>query len=141
MVRLANKARRKPVKRELARALRTNSTDAERKLWCRLRRKQMNNMRFRRQQPVGPYVADFLCASAKLIVELDGSQHGLAENIVHDAIRTRWLEANGYQVLRFPNEDVFKRIEDVLYAIDLIVQARTPPRIRYANSTLPQGEG
>ena len=78
----------------LAQKLRKSSTDAERRLWSRLRQKQLDGFRFRRQQPIGPYVVDFFCSEAKLIVELDGGQHAIA--VEQDANRTLWLEARGY---------------------------------------------
>jgi very-short-patch-repair endonuclease len=97
--------RRTELKREAARQLRLNVTEAERKLWHCLRDKRLLGLRFRRQQPIGPYIADFYCSAAKLIVELDGSQHadGRAQ---YDIRRTRWLESRGYKVLRFWNTDL-----------------------------------
>src|SRR6266436_3135393 len=84
-----------------ARRLRMNRTDAERALWERLRRKQLEGLRFRQQVPLGRYVVDFLCAARRLIVEVDGGQHGLA--IAADRKRTAWLEAGGFRVMRFWN--------------------------------------
>lgn len=84
-----------------ARELRWNMTDAERKLWAALRRRQILGYRFRRQQPIGPYIADFFCPEAKLIIEVDGSQHGEELQALDDKRRTEWLEKNGYRVLRF----------------------------------------
>ena len=125
-----------------ARALRLNATECERKLWAILRKKQFAGLRFRRQQPLGPYIADFYCSTAKLIVELDGSQHGLDENVAYDEARTAWLKRRGYRVLRFSNE-VFLKYRDVV--IDSIAfhcrDRRTPPRTAFGGSTLPQGEG
>ncbi|MFL5239582.1 MAG: endonuclease domain-containing protein, partial [Rhizomicrobium sp.] len=71
----AHTVRRTELEREAARQLRLNATDAERKLWYCLRDKRVLGLRFRRQQPIGPYIADFYCSAAKLVVELDGSQH------------------------------------------------------------------
>ncbi len=98
-----------------ARALRTNATDAERRLWSRLRQKQMDDFRFRRQQPVGPYIVDFFCPEASLIIEVDGGQHATRE--AEDKARTHWLEACGYRMLRFWNNDVLQNIEGVLVTI------------------------
>jgi very-short-patch-repair endonuclease len=98
----------------LARKLRTIPTDAEIRLWSRLRRKQLEGFRFRRQHPMGPYVVDFFCPEAKLVVEADGGQHADSDS---DAIRTRWLEARGYRVIRFWNNDVLSNTEGVLLAI------------------------
>ena len=103
--------------RESARRLRANMTEAERKLWSLLRRKQLQGFRFRRQVPLGRYVADFACMSAQLVVELDGGQH--AERSEHDARRTAWLESVGYRVLRFWNGEVFTNADGVLETIRL----------------------
>jgi very-short-patch-repair endonuclease len=86
----------------------SNPTDGERRLWRLLRSKQVANLRFRRQQPIGPYIADFFCPAAKLIVELDGDQHATDKNAAYDAGRTCWLEERGYKVLRFTNGEVLK---------------------------------
>jgi very-short-patch-repair endonuclease len=102
---------------ESARRLRANMTDAERKLWFLLRRKQLQGFRFRRQVPLGRYVADFACMSARLVIELDGGQH--AERTADDARRTAWLESVGYRVLRFWNGEVFTNAEGVLETIRL----------------------
>lgn len=96
---------------EHARALRRNPTGAERALWKHLRMRQLDGFKFRRQQPLGPYVVDFVCLERRLIVELDGGQH--AEQADSDAERTAWLEAHGFRVLRFWNHDVLKDIEAV----------------------------
>ena len=98
-----------------ARQLRSTPTGAEIRLWSRIRRKQLDGFRFRRQHPIGPYVVDFFCPEAKLIVEVDGGQHdALAEQ---DANRTEWLEKRGYRVVRFWNNDVLANTEGVLLAI------------------------
>ena len=98
-----------------ARALRANQTEAETRLWQSLRDRQLAGAKFRRQTPVGPYIADFVCLAAKLIVELDGGQH--AENAEADAVRTAWLEGRGFRVLRFWNNDVLVNTEGVLEEI------------------------
>jgi very-short-patch-repair endonuclease len=98
----------------LARRLRTTPTDAEMRLWSRLRRRQLAGFRFRRQHPMGPYVVDFFCPDTKLVVEVDGGQHA---DSATDAVRTRWLEARGYRVVRFWNNDVLANTEGVLLAI------------------------
>jgi very-short-patch-repair endonuclease len=87
-----------------ARQLRSTATDAEIRLWSRLRRKQLNGFRFRRQHPIGAYIVDFFCPEAKLIVEVDGGQHNVEEE--KDEKRTSWLEERGYRVIRFWNNDV-----------------------------------
>jgi very-short-patch-repair endonuclease len=96
---------------------RANQTDAERKLWNLLRNKRIAGVRFRRQQRIGPYYADFYCSSAKLIVELDGSQHADGEQARHDELRTRWFSSRGYRVQRFWNVDVLKNPDGVVEAI------------------------
>ena len=99
----------------LARKLRKNPTDAEKLLWARLRGGQLDGVRFRRQAPMGSYVVDFFCPSARLIIELDGGQH--AERTAPDARRTEWLEGQGYRVIRFWNNEVLGNIEGVLETI------------------------
>lgn len=101
--------------RTYARQLRRTPTDAERALWRHLRRRQFDGCKFRRQQPVGPYIVDFVCFENGLIVELDGGQH--SERVGYDRARSRWLEAGGYRVLRSWNHDVFQNIEAVKQVI------------------------
>ena len=117
---VAKRARRQVFKKNLARHLRANPTDAERRLWALLRGRRLQ-LRFRRQQPIGPYIADFFCSSARLIVELDGDQHGSDAGVARDAIRTSWLEQRGFTVLRFSNALVLKDeaqvLETILHAI------------------------
>src|SRR5512139_3746209 len=98
-----------------ARRLRRDRTDAERRLWFRLRDRRLNGLKFRRQMPIKSYVVDFCCESVRLIVELDGGQH--AELQVEDAKRTSELEKFGYLVLRFWNNDVMQNIDGVLEVI------------------------
>ncbi len=96
---------------ERARILRKNSTDAERKLWQHFRRYQANGCKFRRQQPIGPYIVDFVCFEKRLIIEVDGGQH--IQQVEDDNARTQWLRSQGFQVLRFWNNQVLKEIGDV----------------------------
>ena len=105
----------------LARKLRATQTEAERKLWSQLRRRQLEGFRFRRQQPMGRYVVDFFCAEAQLIVEVDGGQHA-----TESGLRQRWLEARGYRVIRFWNNDVLGNTEGVLLAISEALTAPPP---------------
>ena len=98
-----------------ARHLRNDPTDAERYLWQLLRVRQLEGYRFRRQVPIGGYIADFACPKAKLIIEVDGGQH--AERIVQDTARTVSLERLGYRVLRYWNHDVLMRPDDVVVDI------------------------
>jgi very-short-patch-repair endonuclease len=104
-------------RRDIARKFRQNPPDAERKLWSLLRNRRLANWRFRQQQPIGPYFADFFCPSAKPIIERDGSQHADDEHLQSGARRTSWLESRGYKVLRFWNRDVLKTPDAVLEAI------------------------
>lgn len=97
-----------------ARNLRRNSTDAEKRLWRALRSK-LPDYKWRRQMPVGPYFVDFACFAEKLIVELDGGQH--AEAARYDEARTRFIEAQGYRVLRLWNNDVLTNTDGVLESI------------------------
>jgi very-short-patch-repair endonuclease len=92
-------------------------TDAEKRLWCHLQRIPLADTHFRKQAPIGPYVADFVCHKAKLILEVDGSQHGLENGLRSDAARTAWLRMQGYRVLRFWNHEVTSQIDVVLDTI------------------------
>ncbi|MFC3712236.1 endonuclease domain-containing protein [Sphingoaurantiacus capsulatus] len=92
--------------------LRREATDAERRFWRAVRNRQLAGLKFRRQVSLGPYVADFACVEGGLIVELDGSQH--ADAVEYDERRTRYLEAQGYRVIRFSNIDALTNLEGVL---------------------------
>ncbi|HEV2550020.1 MAG TPA: endonuclease domain-containing protein [Stellaceae bacterium] len=107
----------------VARKLRACPTDAEIRLWSRLRRKQLEGCRFRRQQPLGPYVVDFFCPEAKLIIEVDGGQHAESTS---DEKRTSWLEARGYRVMRFWNNDALGNTDGVLLKILEALRAGPP---------------
>lgn len=96
----------------LARELRRTQTDAERVLWQRLRNRQLLGHKFRRQLPIGPYIVDFVCVERRLIIELDGGQH--AEQRARDAQRSAWLQARGFRVLRFWNDQALKETNAVL---------------------------
>jgi very-short-patch-repair endonuclease len=105
------------VKHEFARTLRREQTDVERKLWFVLRGRQFAGFKFRRQQPIGPYIADFVCFETKLIIELDGDQHGSDQGIAYDNARTRFLKKEGFRVLRFPNQEIHRYLDTVRDAI------------------------
>ena len=96
------------------RQLRKNMTEAEHVLWFRLRSHQVEGHKFRRQHPIGHYVVDFVCLERRLIVEVDGSQHMDNPN---DEIRTRWLEREGYKVLRFWDNEVLMETDAVMEVI------------------------
>jgi very-short-patch-repair endonuclease len=104
-----------PALQERARQFRRPLTPPEALLWAKLRNRQCGGFKFRRQVVMGRFIADFECAEAKLIVELDGMSH---ENTVdYDAARTEWLQQLGYRVIRFTNDDVRNRLESVFEAI------------------------
>jgi very-short-patch-repair endonuclease len=113
--------------RSRARSLRRDSTDAERIIWSALRAHRLNGASFRRQTPVGPYVADFLCHSAKLIVEIDGGQHFEREQQKRDARRESFLTSKGYRILRFNNLDVMTNRHGVLESIAAALAAAPSP--------------
>jgi very-short-patch-repair endonuclease len=106
----------------LARILRKTMTDTEQRLWSRPKRKQINGYRFRRQFPLGTYIADFVCLKARLIIEVDGGQH--AEQTDHDTMRDHWLASQGFRVLRFWNNDVLHETDAV---VEEIVRALKQP--------------
>jgi adenine-specific DNA-methyltransferase len=118
-----------------ARASCANATDAERCLWRHLRNRHLGEYRFRRQQPIGSYIVDFVCIRARLIVEIDGGQH--ADDLSFDLERTRDLARFGFRVIRFWNHDVLRDTQAVLESIlATLIQACPHP------SALPQaGEG
>ena len=97
--------------RQRSKELRANQTDAEKKLWAILRNRNLNNLKFRRQHPIGKFIVDFFCMEKMLVIEIDGDSHANQE--MYDAMRTEWLEAQGCKVIRFTNEDVHKRLETV----------------------------
>ena len=115
-----------------ARRLRQDLTDAERKLWQCLRNRQLEGLKFRRQHPVPPYIVDFVCLSNRMVIELDGSQHTHAV----DASRTRYLQSQGFHVLRFWSNEVLTNPEAVVEAIwnNAVQRTLTP-------TPLPVGEG
>jgi len=100
-----------------AKQLRKNSTDAERALWRVLRSRQLGGHKFRRQQPLGSFIVDFVCLEARLIVEIDGGQHDQEEDRAHDQRRSQWLEKKGFRVMRFWNHEVLNQVHSVCDAI------------------------
>ena len=123
-----------PPQRGFARRMRKTPTEAERKLWWHLRhRLALPETHFRRQVEIGRYIADFASHAAKLVIEIDGGQHGL--QAAHDEARTERLEADGYRVLRFWNNDVLSNIDGVLTEIrHAVITTPTP-------DPSPQGGG
>ena len=110
-----------------SRALRKQSTEAEKLLWQKLRRKQSHGLRFRRQFPLGPYFGDFVCLPARLVIEVDGGQHAEAAQAEHDARRSDWLRAENFRVLRFWNPDIFENMDGVLDMIDAAIRETPLP--------------
>ena len=103
--------------------MRIDSTDAENTLWNLIRSRQLLGYKFRRQVPVGKYIADFACLERKLVIELDGGQH--QEQTDYDNQRTRWLESQGFRVIRFWNNQVLEETDAVQDAILLALQEVT----------------
>jgi very-short-patch-repair endonuclease len=114
-----------------ARYLRNNMSETERRVWSRLRNRQVGEYKFRRQAPVGPYFVDFLCVSARLAVEVDGPFHEEES----DDRKTRWLQDKGYRVMRFPVSHIDESIDDVIHAIYLEL---SEPSLQ--NPSSPPGE-
>lgn len=108
----------------LSRTLRTNLTDAEQVLWQHIRRKQIQGVQFYRQKPLLAFIVDFYCPAAKLVIELDGSQHYEEKHQTKDQARDDTLAELGLQVLRFDNRQVLLEIDAVLAVIDATVKKR-----------------
>jgi very-short-patch-repair endonuclease len=127
--------------RSNARALRRNSTDAERILWSELRGNRLSGASFRRQVPIERYIADFVCHAAMLVIEVDGGQHFSDEGERADARRSALIETKGFKVLRFSNHDVMTNRAGVLETIAAAVAERAPtptlPRKRGREKTPP----
>lgn len=110
---------------KLALCLRHKMTRAEVILWSRLRRNEVPGRRFRRQHPIGPYVAGFACVPARLVVEVDGGTHSTSTEVLHDRRRDAYMKGRGWRILRVTNEDIYKNLDTVL---DGIVRFAPPPR-------------
>lgn len=91
-------------------------TETERRVWSRLRSRQVGGYKFRRQVPVGPYVVDFICSSDRLVIEVDGTGHDDEDK---DKRKTEWLQAKGYRLLRIPASDIDESMDDVIHGIYL----------------------
>ncbi len=110
-----------------ARAMRREMTNAERKVWAALRGHRLEGLQFRRQQPCGPYIADFLCYAARLVVEVDGATHSTPEELARDSRRDAWFADNGFEVLRVTNAEVYGEFQGVVETIRLRVMGRIAP--------------
>jgi very-short-patch-repair endonuclease len=124
------------IQRDRAKQLRRTMTRAETLLWRHLKAHRLAALGFRRQSPMGNYIADFVAHSRKLIVEVDGESHDFEERIRHDGRRDEWFASRGYRVLRFTNDDVMKNLEGVVLAIDQAAAQVAPPSL-----TLPRKGG
>ena len=108
-----------------SRVLRQNMTDAERRLWGCLSARKVAGVRFNTQFPIGPFICDFVSRGAGLVIEVDGGQHATAEEA--DAARSRYIEAQGYRVIRFWNHDVMENLEGVVAEIERALVDRPSP--------------
>jgi very-short-patch-repair endonuclease len=121
------------------RQLRQNATDAENHLWLVLRNRSLAGRKFVRQFPIGPYIVDFACREVGLIVELDGGQHATSTT---DPGRTAYLNAQGYSVIRFWNNEALENLDGVASAIVSAIEGSPSPDLRFAPATLsPMGRG
>ena len=96
-----------------AKAQRAQMSDAERKIWHAVRARRLGGLKFRRQHPIGPYIADFYCAEARLVVEVDGNHHFEAAQAEHDELRDAWMTTQGLTVVRFTVHEVLEKIDEV----------------------------
>jgi len=124
-----------------ARTLRSNMTDAEQRLWTRVRRKQILDVQFYRQKPLGGYIVDFYAPKASLVIELDGGQHFEAEQQDYDPRRTEFLQQQGLMVLRFTNLDVLQNIDGVMEKIFVVVRERLEYLKNPPNPLFQRGDG
>jgi very-short-patch-repair endonuclease len=100
-----------------ARGLRRDQTEAERRLWWRLRNRTLGGFKFVRQEPIGPYFADFVCREEKLVIEIDGATHSTEDERHRDGAREQFLHDQGYRVARFGNDEVYRNIDGVIDTI------------------------
>jgi very-short-patch-repair endonuclease len=100
-----------------ARRLRTTLTRPETILWTRLKSRRLDGHQFRKQHPIGPYIADFACIPHRLVIELDGATHSTPDELSHDETRRRFIEAEGWTILRFWNREVYENEDGVLATI------------------------
>ena len=103
--------------KDLARTMRAEPTPAEKTMWTNLRGRRLSGLKFRRQHPIGPYIVDFYCAEAKIVVEAEGGIHDDPDHQIHDSIRTSDIESLGIKVLRFTNDEIASELKTVLAKI------------------------
>ncbi|HXH00356.1 MAG TPA: endonuclease domain-containing protein [Sphingomicrobium sp.] len=120
-----------------AKRLRRDLTDAERRLWAVLRSRLFRCAKFRRQQPIGPFIVDFVCQQRRLIIEADGGQH----DIRNDSPRTAFLEQAGYRVIRFWNHDIMTNLDGVAELIATALATPSPARAAHESPSPSRGEG
>ena len=127
---------------ERARSMRHEPAPAEQKLWRCLRNRQLNGLKFKRQHPIGPFIADFYCAERRLVLESDGDSH--CDRVTYDAERTAWLEAQGCRVVRYLNTDVHECLdvvlEDILREVERLSSHDAGP-LTQTHSPQYRGEG
>jgi very-short-patch-repair endonuclease len=99
---------------DLKRRLRSNMTNPETRLWSRLRARQLQGLKFRRQHGIGPYIVDFYCPEQSLVIEVDGDSHADADQILKDQLRDRYFQSLGLHVIRYINDDILKNLDGVL---------------------------
>jgi len=121
-------------RRQAARRLRANETDAEARLWRLLRKLEISGSHFRRQVPIGPYIADFACLAARLIIEVDGGTHSTDREVARDVRRERYLKDEGFRIVRVWNSNVGQNLEGVMDTIVAALHTPTP-------DPSPQGGG
>jgi very-short-patch-repair endonuclease len=107
-----------------AKVMRKNLTKAEAVIWSKIKGKNLNGHHFRRQHPIGPFIADFACVEGKVVIEIDGGTHMTSEGIAKDARRTHFLESEGWHVVRVWNNQVYENRDGILRALDEIVTTR-----------------
>ncbi len=109
-----------------ARRLRRSQTPAEARLWSGLHGRRLQNYKFNRQYPIGPFTVDFLCRDARLIVEVDGATHSEDHEVTYDEGRTSYFKSQGYRVIRILNDDIYRHFDDVMDMILLALEGRLP---------------
>jgi adenine-specific DNA-methyltransferase len=127
-----------------ARRLRKDETLAEKRLWEQLRNRRLEGHKFVRQSPVGPFIPDFVCRESRLVVEVDGATHSTPEELARDRARSNFLEAEGYRILRFQNDEILNGMDEVLTIIRsaLARDPSPPPSLRDGSPSSPaRGRG